>query len=505
MENGENLHDDNDQLEENTTESKPNVLHLLKYSWDRINRMERVKSLRKVLNESPLVDTVDLDGITAKMSSYTTLNEYLADIQGFVHSCSVRFAGNGPVLRAIKSFSENCHRDVNSIRKCSECFNAWTKDRYNYFTRACSKPHLLVFAKTPANPFWPAKVMLINGKMVNVEFFGDHTQADIPAEDCFLYSERLPGRNTKKDEFITAKKELNEHIGNIKKKFGKFKPAGYRCVLNPFNYKGQLHAMIPDAFVDDTSLDNGYEYRAEWAEVHRDCDFDDSIVEVIGSSMGMVHESPASGDGQSLSGHSRTVKAKHGEKRHAKEGQGTRTPDEKHQAKDVRVKELRREEHRPKERVTTKGQAEENRSNQSQLNGHQEGQATDLGLPNGKQSAIGRKSNVNTRGHDVHQESTSSAESETPRRARKTFPGPMPKLGQSKKSSQMHRDTTARKIAKLEIERDQLLLQNHAYEQEILKLNEQLQKNDHCTVCASCGKGLDELYFCNKDCQLSFD
>lgn len=36
--------------------------------------------------------------------------------------------------------------------------------------------------------FWPAKAMAVNGNMVNVEYFGDHTQDDIPAAKCILYT-----------------------------------------------------------------------------------------------------------------------------------------------------------------------------------------------------------------------------------------------------------------------------------------------------------------------------
>lgn len=118
---------------------------------------------------------------------------------------------NPELTKAVKYLLGNCRRDVESIRKCSECFRAWTEDRLTYFTRACSKPHLLIFAKTPDNPLWPAKVMQIKGDLVNVEFFGDHTQADIPAKDCFLYSERLPGRNTKQENLILAKKVTNKY------------------------------------------------------------------------------------------------------------------------------------------------------------------------------------------------------------------------------------------------------------------------------------------------------
>lgn len=40
--------------------------------------------------------------------------------------------------------------------------------------------------------------------MVNVVFFYDHSQDDILAENCFLYADRMPGRNAKSDDFKKA-------------------------------------------------------------------------------------------------------------------------------------------------------------------------------------------------------------------------------------------------------------------------------------------------------------
>ena len=48
--------------------------------------------------------------------------------------------------------------------------------------------------------------MAVDGETVNVEFFGDHSQLDVSAEDCVLYSERTHGRNAKQDLLVKAKK-----------------------------------------------------------------------------------------------------------------------------------------------------------------------------------------------------------------------------------------------------------------------------------------------------------
>lgn len=92
-----------------------------------------------------------------------------------------------------------------------------------------------------------------------------------------------------------------------------------------------------------------------------------------------------------------------------------------------------------------------------------------------------------------------SLEDQSPRRARKTFPVPLPPIVRRKKQSV----AISRRIHELEMQRDKYLQQNQIYEEEILKLSQQLQKNG--AVCATCGTYLDEPYFCNKECQMKFN
>lgn len=101
-----------------------------------------------------------------------------------------------------KSILEICERDAKCIKTCIECFEYWVSGNDDFFAMACSKPHLLVFAKVEEYPHWPAKVMEINGNTALVEFFGDHTQADVPLKSCFLYSESFESQNRSNDAKI---------------------------------------------------------------------------------------------------------------------------------------------------------------------------------------------------------------------------------------------------------------------------------------------------------------
>lgn len=116
------------------------------------------------------------------------------------------FSGNQHTVKAANSLSMDCHSDAKSIRNCAECFQFWVNDRFLSFTKVCSTPHMPVFAKVGTFPFWPAKVMSVEGHLVNVEFFGDHSQAFVESDKCLLYAVRLPGRKVKSDEYKHAMK-----------------------------------------------------------------------------------------------------------------------------------------------------------------------------------------------------------------------------------------------------------------------------------------------------------
>lgn len=119
------------------------------------------------------------------------------------------FLDDADLTGKVKQLREECTRDVTSIQACAECFQSWIDDRYNFFTNVCSKPHLLVFAKVASYLPWPAKVMSTCGDKVNVEFFGDHSQADVSFKQCTLYR-----KNTTKPVKKDAKKSAPYKLYN---------------------------------------------------------------------------------------------------------------------------------------------------------------------------------------------------------------------------------------------------------------------------------------------------
>lgn len=82
--------------------------------------------------------------------------------------------------------------EIEMLEKCAECYSRSFKYPKRWFVMVCTEPHLIVWAKLIGFSYWPAKVMSINGDLIKVRFFGDHTYADVPGNYCYLYSETCP-------------------------------------------------------------------------------------------------------------------------------------------------------------------------------------------------------------------------------------------------------------------------------------------------------------------------
>jgi hypothetical protein len=132
---------------------------------------------------------------------------------------------------------------------------------------------LLVWAKIPGYPFWPAKVLRIvdeQRQQFDVRFFGEHDRALVDINKCFWLSKLLPGCNkiTKitgriKNTIQLGIIEVNEHINRLEIKFKSsfnFAPNNIRVDVNercfPFieKFKGNYCSSLID--FEDISRSN---------------------------------------------------------------------------------------------------------------------------------------------------------------------------------------------------------------------------------------------------------
>ena len=109
-----------------------------------------------------------------------------------------------------------------------------------------------MWSKIPGYPYWPAKVLRsIDGKQLDVRFFGQHDRSLVPIEKCFCLSRTMPA-NIKSNNRLTGWdfgiKELEVHIRKLESKYGIFKYAPEKTRVDlkrPFHhfdkFKGKCH------------------------------------------------------------------------------------------------------------------------------------------------------------------------------------------------------------------------------------------------------------------------
>jgi len=74
-----------------------------------------------------------------------------------------------------RTMYEDCCYDLQEIRRCADCYRISNeKSEKMWFCIPCNPPHQLVYAKQKGYPYWPAKVMQVNGNVYDVRFFGGH-------------------------------------------------------------------------------------------------------------------------------------------------------------------------------------------------------------------------------------------------------------------------------------------------------------------------------------------
>lgn len=183
-----------------------------------------LKDPLKGATEESIVNPIDLTKIKGKISMYTSFEHFMADVQWIVHNCFILFLGKFPIeirlsfakqqlsvcliLRLIlaitvsheqmetaKSLVDYLEGEIEMLKKCPECYSNAYRHPNTGFTKTCEEPHLIVWAKKMGFTYWPAKMMCIDGQLIHVRFFGDHDYAEVPATNCFLYSNTNPNRS----------------------------------------------------------------------------------------------------------------------------------------------------------------------------------------------------------------------------------------------------------------------------------------------------------------------
>lgn len=102
-----------------------------------------------------------------------------------------------------RTMYQDCCYDLQEIRRCADCYRISNeKSEKMWFCIPCNPPHQLVYAKQKGYPYWPAKVMQVNGNVYDVRFFGGHhMRANIEKVFIRPISSTLQSLQVKKSKF----------------------------------------------------------------------------------------------------------------------------------------------------------------------------------------------------------------------------------------------------------------------------------------------------------------
>ncbi|XP_046669765.1 zinc finger MYND domain-containing protein 11-like isoform X2 [Homalodisca vitripennis] len=118
---------------------------------------------------------MDLQMMEAKAQAgkYEHLEEFKADAQTIVHNVVIYHGVHSTVADHARLMLRYCTCDLQEIRQCRDCYKvSYGKNNKHWFCKPCRPPHMLVYAKQKGYPYWPAKVIKINGDLYDVRFFG---------------------------------------------------------------------------------------------------------------------------------------------------------------------------------------------------------------------------------------------------------------------------------------------------------------------------------------------
>lgn len=108
-------------------------------------------------------------------NEYKSLAEFQADAHNILHNIIIYHGAHSIIGEMGHTMYQDCCYDLQEIRRCADCYRISNeKSEKMWFCIPCNPPHQLVYAKQKGYPYWPAKVMQVNGNVYDVRFFGGH-------------------------------------------------------------------------------------------------------------------------------------------------------------------------------------------------------------------------------------------------------------------------------------------------------------------------------------------
>ncbi|KAG5307959.1 PREDICTED: zinc finger MYND domain-containing protein 11 isoform X1 [Acromyrmex echinatior] len=170
---------------------------------------------------------MDLAIMDAKTNNneYNNLAEFEADAHNILHNIIIYHGVNSVIADMGRTMYQDCCYDLQEIRRCADCYRISNeKSEKMWFCIPCNPPHQLVYAKQKGYPYWPAKVMQVNGNVYDVRFFGGHhMRANIEKVFIRPISSTLQSLQIKKSMAWNRAFEELKHHQNLLQKLAKNK------------------------------------------------------------------------------------------------------------------------------------------------------------------------------------------------------------------------------------------------------------------------------------------
>ncbi|CAF3374615.1 unnamed protein product [Rotaria sp. Silwood1] len=237
---------------------------MLKYALGRLQSHPQAKHFLRPIDDKQIpeyfnyiIHPMDLETIekNINLKKYCSTEAFINDIKWIVHN-SIIYNGNQSKLTNIaRTFLRIARHEMTEIELCFECYLRSTQPiSTDWFTKPCSIPHTLCWAKMQSYQPWPAKVLRIVNDEVDVRFFGQHDRAWIPLRNCFVLSKEYPGSRKKKSNTNLEKSftELQSHIDQLKKLYGHFTYAPPQTLLSkikPFKFVSIIDDSILPSYM----------------------------------------------------------------------------------------------------------------------------------------------------------------------------------------------------------------------------------------------------------------
>jgi hypothetical protein len=162
-----------------------NELHImLQHALHRLKSHPQAESFLKSidLNQNSdyydyIIHPMDFQKIRRNLNlkKYSSTESFLGDIKWILHNSFIYNGNQSKLTHIARTLLKKAQHEMSEIEICPECYLRTAQPvTTDWFTKPCTIPHVLCWAKMKTYQSWPAKVLRIVNDEVDVRFFGKH-------------------------------------------------------------------------------------------------------------------------------------------------------------------------------------------------------------------------------------------------------------------------------------------------------------------------------------------